>query len=245
MKKLKAWRARYLPKLSRPQRIVRNFACIMLAVLCVWFMVEAPALTARWGYRRAERLNFLEEAEISDVVKLESKARIVAAENEEFYVLWYDMPLYENTWLAYAEKESPVTLMMPSSRGWMIELVPWVLFTDLPAARGEVEFTLIPDVSDVYIEEEVHYLVEGELLESGNLLFLIDAYEARYESYEEERQRLAADDVRTTLGYLSMARYGMQYTCQVDIAVRLWDESGNLIYDEILRNGVEVIDNEN
>lgn len=241
MKKLKRWLKR-IPRLSRPQRIMRNFAFILLLAVVAWFLTGAPALTARWGFRRAERLNLLEPAEILDIVKLEDQPAVVVAESRESFVLWYDRFPYKHTELTVEEKREPVSLMMPLQPGWKMYQIPWVLITDLPVARGEVEFTLIPDIADQYIQEEVHYLVEGERLNSGNFLFVIDCEKAEY---EEGPSYWAAWDVETTLEYLAKARYNVQQTCQVDIEVRLWDENGTLIYDEILRNGVEVIDNEN
>lgn len=241
MKKLKRWLKR-IPRLSRPQRIVRNFAFILLLAVAAWFLIGAPALTARWGFRRAERLNLLEPAEILDVVKLGDQPAIVVAESKESFVLWYDRFPYEHTELTIDDKREPVSLMMPLKSGWLMYQIPWVLMTDLPAARGEVEFTLIPDVADQYIQEEVHYLVEGARLNSGNFLFVIDCEEA---DYGYGPNHLVTSDVSTTMGYLAMARYNVQQTCRVDIAVRLWDENGTLIYDEILKNGVEVIEHEN
>lgn len=245
MKKLKRWLGRCIPRLSRPQRILRNAACILLMAVTAWFIMGAPALTARWAFRRAERLNLMEGAEILDVVRLEERFRLVVAESEENYILFYDCPHYEKTGLTFDAKSSPITMMMPMGPGWMIWDYPIVLLTELPAVRGEIEFTLIPEVSDVYVEEEIHYLVEGERLDSGNFLFVVDSGLAEYEKYGPNKGHLAESDVMTTMGYLAMARYNVQQTCRVDIAVRLWDEDGSLIYDEILRNGVEVIDNEN
>ena len=138
--------------------------------------------------------------------------------------------------------------MMPLNSTWVVCQVPWVLMTDLPAVRGEVEFTLIPGVADQYVNEEIHFLVEGERLNSGNFLFVIDCAAGQYTSIDRDYNKsaaLAEHDVQTTLGYLAMARYNTQHSCQVDITVRLWDEDGTLIYDAILRNGVEVIEYEN
>lgn len=241
MKKVKRWLKR-IPRLSRPQRILRNFVCILIMAVIAWFLMGAPALTARWGFRRAERLNLLEPAAILDVVKLEDGGTMVVAESRWSYILWYDRFSYEHTELTIEEKREPVSLMMSLKPGWTMYQIPWVLMTDLPAARGEVEFTLVPDIADQYIEEEVHYLVEGERLNSGNFLFVIDCEKADYGYGPNDR---VAMDVAITLKYLAMARYNVQQTCRVDIAVRLWDENGTLIYNEILKNGVEVIDNEN
>ena len=244
MKKLKRWLQR-IPRLSRPQRIMRNFACILLMAVIAWFIMGAPAMTARWAFRRAERLNLMEGAEILDVVRLEDRARLVIAESEENYILFYDRPHYSESGLTYDVKSNPVTMMIPMEYSWAIQDYPIVLLSDLPAVRGEIEFTLIPEISDVYVEEEIHYLVEGERLDSGNFLFVVDSGLAEYEKYGPNRWHLAESDVKITMGYLAMARYNVQHTCRVDIAVRLWDANGNLIYNEILKNGVEVIDNEN
>lgn len=242
MKKLKRWLGRRIPRLNRPQRIIRNFACILLMLICTWFMMGAPALTPRWAFRRAERLNLLERSEILDVVRVGERFRMVVAENERNYILFVDAPLYEETWLTFDDKQSPVTLMMPLEHRWRIQDCPLVLLTDLPVARGEVEFSLIPEVSGQYIQEEIHYLVDGELLNSGNMLFVVDSGEAEY---QEGEKYWAESDVETTMAHLAFARYDIQHTCRVDITVRLWDGNGDLIYNEILRNGVEVIEDEN
>ena len=245
MKKLKRLLGR-IPRLSRPQRILRNFAFILLLAVAAWFLNGAPALTARWGYRRAERLNLLEPAEIVDVVKEENCPTVVIAESGGAFRLWYDLFPYEYTNMTIEEKREPVSLIMPLNSDWRLFQVPWVLMTDLPAARGEVEFTLIRGVADQYINEDIHFLVEGERLNSGNFLFAIDCAAGEYVGgYYNRSAALAEHKVQTTLYYLSMARYNVQHSCQVDITVRLWDENGTLIYDEILRNGVEVIEHEN
>ena len=53
-----------LPRLSRPQRIVRNLICIPLAVLLVWLLAGGEALTPERAFRRAENFCMIGPSEL-------------------------------------------------------------------------------------------------------------------------------------------------------------------------------------
>ena len=53
-----------LPRLSRPWRTARNLVCIPLAVYLIWLFLGGNPLTARWAFRREEKMDLVGPSEI-------------------------------------------------------------------------------------------------------------------------------------------------------------------------------------
>lgn len=238
-----------IPRLSRPRRIVRNLICCVLLLVLCWFVMGAEPFLPRWAFRVAERTRLTGPAEILDVVRMErdsgSNLYIAIGEDQWGYSVFgptrYAKPDIRYTFF-YQEKQENVNLMIPDALVVPDEW-PIILFTQLPAVRAEISFALGPEILNQQdLQETIPYCLEGEWQEEGYFLFRFSP------DTEDEVQRAAEFRVMGSLAYWSNA-YNRDIAAErsdaYEITVRLWDSEGNLIYENAIKCGFEVIDNEN
>ena len=78
-----------IPRLSRPWRVARNLACILLAVCLAWFFLGQPTIGDTWMFRRAEKQAMVGPSEILGTVRVNERdySRMMVGETEEGIVL--------------------------------------------------------------------------------------------------------------------------------------------------------------
>lgn len=228
-----------LPGLTRRGRLVRNLACVLLLAVLCWVLLGAPALTEAWAFRRAERRNLVGPSEILQRMDVDWDGfdyhRLIAAKNDWGYVLYAPDRPYAETELIYQAKMGDVTLMAPPEM-WIHEPVsdqPLVLFTDLAAARAQVELTLTPALSSSVDLSNVTCRADADRRSGGFFLFVLSS-ESR-----EEQQRFYESDALQTLAAALRGKYSLDPP--VPVTVRLWDRAGTLIYEDTLRIGSQEV----
>lgn len=211
------WRRR---RLTRRGRLIRNLVCIVLLASMCWCFKGYPVLTPMQAFRRAERQNLVQPAETVRSIEADwagdrrySYRRVILAEYAGGYALSavyaYGLPVDYNCSYWYREKEGPATLLT-ESWSWFSDSTAMVVFTELPAARGELA-----------IGSEEAVTCQGERLDEGVFLFLVD--------------HDAAGDESDSMGTLINVIQGWEIpqTCRpTPVTIRLWDEAGTLIHEE-------------
>ena len=234
---------RKVSRLNRRQRVARNLLCTMLLLFFCWLVLDCPALTLKWAFRRAEKVSLVGPSEIIDVIEGDWRSEenlLVVGESRYGYSVYNANLLkpwigYANTSVAYREKEGEVELFSPmDSIRYSTGDVPWFLFTELPAARAQIEFSFETGRVDYYVYAPVHYCAEGEKRGDGYFLFILPVVAEGNEDFPKRDMRTA--QLQFTMRDLVMANRNA-YPMDVDITVRLWDGQGTLIYEEVLRNG--------
>lgn len=217
-----------LPRLTRRGRLVRNLICaVLLGGLC-YVLLGAPPLTEKQALHQAERQNMLEPSEIIDVIDVSWEGfnydRLMVAENDEGYILYDPKPPAR---LVYREKGERVTLMAPPVSVSFIGDQGLFLFTELPAVRGQLELMLNSEIIGIGYPEDgdAFYQVDAERSESGYFLFVLSS------AGKDEKQRY-----RETLlvRYFVRRLHGESSGSPIPVTIRLWDETGALIYEETL-----------
>lgn len=216
-----------MPRLSRPWRVVRNLACIVLLAGVCYVLLGAPALTEEWAFRRAERQNLVGPTEILGAADVDwegwSYHRLMAGKGSGYYVLCgVDWPALE-CW----SKTGDVTLAAPPQVGRSGHAYqPLVLFTELPAVRAQIELTLTAEMAGYEEMETVTYQRDAER-EAGIFIFVLADREFDYQQ-EGEMQALS------TLINRLRGRELSRYEKPIPVTVRLWDETETLIYEKTL-----------
>lgn len=233
-----------IPSLNRPGRTARNLICCVLLLLLCWYVMGAEPFLPRWAFRMAERTQMVGPADILDVVWLDQKSGsdcyIVVGEDQWGYSVFGPATCFEpgiEYGFLYQEKQKNVNLILPYSLKEPDEW-PIVLFTELPAARAQIQFKLGPEIlNQLELQEMIPYCLDGEWREEGYFLFRFSPHT------DDEVQRDAEFDVMGHLAYWSDAYNRHIVSERSDshqITVRLWDSEDNLIYENAIKYGFEV-----
>ena len=237
MKKLIAWYRR----IPRKVRIIGNL--LLAAVLfCLFYLFAGcPDMTAEQGYQRALRRRLLGPGEVVGILNVDVNGgydRLLLGETEEGVTLYCYR--YENlgflkgntfsSWegtLVYREKGEAVTVMAAPGvyyGGYQEEIhVPVILFDQCPrAVRAELDVCL----TGTYDSEDYKFAYSLEAAREAGGYFAFDlSAEEMGEAYGmegfaiEQLSSMYWDGVGGSIG---------AYPAQV----RLYDESGALIYEE-------------
>lgn len=213
------------PRLSRPWRVVRNMACIVIAVYLTWLFAGGPALTNTWLFRQAEQRAMVGPSEILGTISVDDNSyqQLMVGETKYGIVL---LPLNEPhtvssaTRLYYAEKTGDITLLcVPYEEAFTTGnrmKVTVMVFTGLPAVRAEVDLKL----SYEYFEKD--YFLSGEVREEGFFTMKLEQLDSG-----EGREGSAI------WRFLDSFYQGRWYDYGPMLAdVRLYDGDGNLLREE-------------
>ena len=242
-----------IPPRSRKGKVVRNVVIFLLAVVVYWAVAGAPALTAMWQFRRLERQHFVGPSEVIADLDVDwanwTYQRLLVAETEESYILYMpESGMFRN--FEIWEKQGEVMLVPGPDCNAPTEpaqAAPFVLLTQLPAARAEVEFTLpegyFTGSKDDPRPNGTAYRAEGAC-QSGVFVFALPEALPREEDLNDpfSNVELAAEQYHDLYALRSWSidlRYEEQIILPVPVTVRLWDGQGTLIYDETLIYGAE------
>ena len=231
MKKLKAaWK-----RLPRKNRALIHCAGIAILSLMIYFCLGWPPLTAQQQFRRLEKAALIGPQQILTVEKIDlprADRAILARDDHGVAVCTYTQKNIQDTMrLIYRETDADLLLLpFPHSFDIWSDIddfqLPIVLFDKFEQAVGaEMDFVLDLVVNDVPFVK--HYHLNAQREDPGYFLFTIPfTGDTRT---DEEAQALEA------LSYLT--GYGMKGAFSkkgVQAAVRLYDEEGNLITEQLL-----------
>lgn len=227
-----AWR-RFLskvPRLSRPWRIVRNVLCSAAVACLAWFLLGGPSLGSVWLFRQAEKLAMVGPSELLGVVKVPEKIdyyeKMVVGVTEEGICIYPRNTATTSSsasQLYYVEKQGTVTLF-PAPGGLRIEFpgeehrTAMLLFSDIKAARAEVDLTLgYINIGENY---EHTYQLSGDVLEEGFFWLPL---------YVEEMSHSECDVLSRLASWHSYPLYSFHGPAYGN--VRLYDENNELILE--------------
>lgn len=216
-----------LPRLSRPWRILRNLACIVLALYLAWLFSGGNALTAEWAFRRAEKLAMVGPSEIISEVR-DGDERSFTGRMEHGYFIArfarYANPLggwYKRN-AVYVERQETVTFSVASPGYGVISLpyVDLVVFCDDPAVRrgeADITFSASGSLNGRHYEFDKTYTVEFFPAADGMLSGRVSAETADDGNWDSLLERVMLADI---------------YNMSCPVTVRLYDEDGQLLYRE-------------
>lgn len=235
-----------LPPYTRKGRVIRNLVVIVLLALLCWTLLDAPALTTEWKYRRMERRNLVDRGEIITIKDIAlphwpeyEDCHLVVAENEDKYITC--MPESHDSLECWDKKEVTLASVEPPGPTDPWAVTPLILITRLPAVRAEVEFTLPPELNWSLSKYEQHlpepymgFVCQGTA-EGDNGVFVFSLLEERPESGEWDAEKMMWQLERDALSIFVHILRGIEndYDVEIPVTIRLWDGENNLIYDEV------------
>lgn len=216
-----------IPRLPRPWRIVRNLVCIVLAVYLAWLFAGGNALTAKWAFRRAERLAMVGPSELLHETRDGDEVVLVGRTEYGYYIARfakYANPL--GGWYkrndVYAERQETVTFSVARPDPGTISqpYVELLIFCDDPAVcRGEAEVTISGSgsLNGRSYEFDKTYTVEFLPTADGMLSGRVAAETADDSSWDGLLEQVMLDGI---------------YNVACPVTVRLYGEDGQLLYQE-------------
>ena len=218
MKKL-----RFLPKLGRGGKIVRNLVLVAGLALVIWAQYGCPLPTLEMEFRRAERENLLPPSEI-----VLSTGRITVAHSHEPYD---PVPKVTQEQILGLGDDYAVAFWQNSSRRGASELVCW------PFEEQEGQVKLVPlrhAVSDTrdenWPERESCVAVAALELPEGTARgeMTVEAEEGLYQEKSEALERnlcLFAFQSR-------LSSYSYDWVQGLPYTLRCYDEAGELLLEQ-------------
>lgn len=243
---------RRLPSASRKGKVIRNFVFVLLTVVLFWWATGAPALTPQWRYRRAERANLIEGTEIKAVLETDwincETHELVVGENEDSYFICLTDEAFYARYLQCYEKRGDVTLTgAPESffPGYFDTAIPFLVLTELPAVKAELELVLPPELSWRWVNMEGHEAFAGAVCrgedhnEDGVFTFsfpsgLVDVEPGANDPDLTDQMVMEWDALYILRETLQGIKQQKDYGCSVTAHIRLWDAQDQLIYNETL-----------
>lgn len=231
MKKLKdAWK--HLPRKNRA--LINSIAIVFLS-LVIYYCLGWPPLTAGQQFRRLEKAALTGPQQILATFPIDmprADSAILARDDHGVTVCTYTQKNIQDTMrLIYRETDADLLLLpFPHSLDIWSDIddfhLPIVLFDEYPqAVRAETDFLLNTVINDVPFIE--HYHLKAQRENPGYFLFTIPfTGDTRT---DEEAQALEA------LSYLTGYHLNGAFSQKgVQAAVRLYDEEGKLITEQLL-----------
>lgn len=250
-----------LPSFTRKGKVIRNLVFILLTAVLFWWAMGAPALTPQWRYRRAERRNMLCDTEIIAVlephwINWEEPAELVVAENEAMYILCLTNEPFYSMGVQIYEKQGAVTLTgVPESFSvnFFRQAIPFVVLTELPAVRAEVELILPPELSWRWADRPgrepfVGAVYRGEdYNEDGVFTFSFpqELTEMDPQGNDLTDQLVMEWDALYIFSQILLGVKQDDYGCSVTAHIHLWNADDVLIYDDTLIYDIGVMEDEN
>lgn len=233
-------------RLPRWSRAALNIGLIAVLLLVIYFCIDAPALTVRHQYRRAEQANLVGPGVIVDILDREDYnefAHTVVAETENG-VIFCGISDSRSEMLSYREKAGDITVLAAPTHTigeWARDLadhrLPVYVFDDYPqAAWAELELA----VSGAYQVDNENFGTFSEVFSlaaeresDGFFRFFIDAPFA-YPGDQGVRAAAAQMLSRISNGFYWHG-YDSHLIDQTAAAtVRLYDGNGNVLIEKDL-----------
>lgn len=231
--------------IPRRVRIGINLVTSAMLAFAVYCFLGCPAFTLEQSFRRAEKAHLVGPSEILAVYEpagSDYEQLLVADDGDAVIFYLYSSALHPSDALYYREKTGDLTVLAAPCVGdfpgeeYVLDL-PIFIFDHYPeATRAELEFTLSETVNDIYYEKT--YLLQSDREEAGWFHFNIHM-ESENWSVNEWGQAQG-----TPLGNETYLLYEFSYICGYrdsfnlqpqPVTVRLYDESGSLILEEIIQ----------
>ena len=227
-------------KLSAKKQVCIHLLTIFLLLFLIYSFLGCPPLSAKGGFRRAEKASMLGPATILGQVHPDGypcDAIVLGKDPEGVYLYVMDRWRPEASELVYRKKQGSLTLLaVPGDTLYQYEVhaqIPVFLFDDYAdVVRAEVDLTVYTD------SFEKTYSLAADREEDGYFAFDLVARDVGLLGAEGEALRMLQE--------ISSNSMAGNVNVSFPAAVRFYDASGNLILEEtthIRSAAAQVLDN--
>lgn len=232
-------------------RVILNLTAAAVLALTVYILLDAPALTDQWAFRRAEKANLVGPGEIVTRMELEGMPyrKLITAETDrgvEFYA--YDPYIRGGEiQFSYQRKNGALTVAVPP--GSMVPLswplleegeIPVFLFHEFPeAVRAELELSIAGAYSwyvndaERTMEFDEHFSLCS--VEAGDGWF---RFAMEVEGTPDFTPTPSLQAAELLIRVCDPYSYIPDRKSEIPVTIRLYDEADQLIHEEqqILRS---------